>query len=101
MTELQTQFARYIVPLTVTLTTLPILQQGEAALLPSSNHAVPAIEVRDFQWQNFDPMLSQLSQSDISGYTTIVDFALNLVRESSELPPEFSRVLVEDFWNLV
>jgi len=36
-----------------------------------------------------------------SDYRKLHVFADDLVRRSSDMPPEFSRVLVEDFWDLV
>ena len=60
MIELQANVTKYILPFTVTLSTLPIFQTDDLRLLPSLNHHVPAIEIRDFNWENYDPVSSFL-----------------------------------------
>ena len=56
---------------------------------------------RDFKWESYDPSLALIMNNNYVDYAKIVDFASKLANETKDIPPEFSRVLIDDFWNLV
>lgn len=101
MIELKTAATKFIIPLSVTLSTLPIFQLNDTGLIPSSIYETYISDASNLNWDNYDPFLSMYKSADDLNYKTITDFATKFVSDTKDIPPEFSRMLIEDFWNLV
>jgi CRISPR/Cas system-associated protein Csx1 len=92
-------YTKYLIPLSITIST--IFQSSEQSLLPFSNHMIHINETNDINWENYDSVYSSLKQSDLINYEIITRFASKILNESSDIPPEFSKILNEEFWNLL
>jgi hypothetical protein len=101
MIELRTAATKFLVPLTVTLSTLPIFSFDDSELLPSSTYTIFLNDAHDINWDNYDCISPLQKSQDEINYETISNFASKLVNDTSDIPPEFAKVLVNDFWNLV
>jgi|GEM_PF-6571229 len=43
----------------------------------------------------------QLKNQDQEQYDITVAFATRLIEQSSDIPPDFAKVIDEEFWNLI
>jgi|WetSurMetagenome_2_1015567.scaffolds.fasta_scaffold07745_9 hypothetical protein len=101
MFENQSQIAtKYFIPLSVTLS-LPIFATQSENTIPSRFYNIPTIELSDETWPSFDASFFQTSLEDEITYQSIENFASKLLNESTDIPPEFAKIIDEDFWNLI
>jgi hypothetical protein len=101
MLESQSQIATNIlIPLSVSFS-LPFFASQQENTIPSRFYDIPATELADETWQTFNSSCLQNALSDRAKYQTIHDFASKLLQESNDIPPEFAKIIDEEFWNLV
>jgi hypothetical protein len=98
MTESQSSLTKIILPVTVTLSTLPTFQ-FVSPILPDSNHEIAYENTLEYDWGNSN--YSNCVSYEYDEYSTIVDFASDFVNELKDIPSDFAAILNEEFWNLV
>jgi hypothetical protein len=92
---------RYAIPMTLTAASLQFYNVTPTNYLPSRDYAIPNFRLMNYPWEDgYIPSRADFNLSP-SGIETIQLFAINLLEETIDIPPEFSRVIDENFWDLV
>ena len=92
---------KLLVPLSVTMA-LPVfdLDTGDS-ICPAQFHDIPRSEFSEDCWRSFDSLSSRPVQEDHVRYRAVTGFASRLLRETSDMPADFAKVIDDEFWNLV
>lgn len=92
---------RYAIPMTLTAATLNLFNMPSMNHVPSENFSLPNFRLANYPWEEgYIPSETDFSPS-FNGVEAIQMFAMNLLEEMIDIPPEFSQVIDENFWDLV
>jgi len=98
-----TSFARfrYVIPITITAACLQVHDLPQVNYVPSNNYDIPNSRLAIYPWEDsYIP-----SKVDFDLYPNKIEiitiFAKSLLEEMVDIPPEFSKVIDENFWDLI
>jgi len=101
MQDLQTVVTSVMITLSVTLASLPVYDMEKEQMVPIKNYRLPKNAIPDNNWGEFSITPLSLQETLNTEYKILTEFATNLIEKTIDLPPEFSNVLVDDFWDLI
>ncbi len=92
---------RYALPVTITAISLQIGNLSEIDNLPTRNYPIPYQKLATYSWE--EGYMEQVPEYISSEQEIIIiqNFAINLIKEIKDIPPEFSKVIEDNFWELV
>jgi hypothetical protein len=92
---------RYAIPVTLTAASLQFLNVPQLSSPLTENYRIPKLKLINYSWEEgYMPSIMEYYSSE-QKIEIIQNFAINLVKEIEDIPPEFSKVIDEDFWDLV
>jgi hypothetical protein len=92
---------RYALPITITAASLQLHDVPQMNYVPSKNYDLPNFRLMNYPWEDsYIPSTVDFSLYP-NGIEVIQMFATNLLEEMVDIPPEFSRVIDENFWDLI
>lgn len=105
MTEGSVKTRSFLAIGTATTIMLGTLLLPEGALLPSKNYTFPTNYADTYSRENdfANPyyQIAEVDQTLLSKVEALYTFASKLIAQSQDLPPEFSKSINDNFWDLV
>lgn len=99
MPETRNTVSKLILPISLSLVALQFYPLEDALPTPSKNYDLPIISQR-YSWEE-----TKADQYyDLIGYSryqSIIGFAEKMLKESVDIPPEFSKAINDEFWNIL
>ena len=91
---------RYAIPVALTAASLQLYNVPRTNYIPSQNYDIPNFQLSNYSWEDdYIPSKADFVSSQL-GVESIKTFAFNLMNEMIDIPPEFSQVIDENFWDL-
>ena len=99
MSETRNTVSKLIIPFSLSLIALQDYPLEDALPIPSKNYDLPIVSKR-YSWEE-----TKADQYyDLIGhnrYQIIRRFTENILKESVDIPPEFSKAINDEFWNIL
>jgi hypothetical protein len=105
MTEASVITRNFLAFGTATTIMLGTLLLPEGSLVPSKNYSFPSKYAdtysREDDFSNPYYQIVEVDQTLLSKVEALYTFASKLIAQSQDLPPEFSKSISDNFWDLV
>ncbi len=99
MPETCNTVSKLIIPLSLSLIALQFYPLEDALPAPSKNYDLPIIS-KKYSWEEnkADQYYDLIGHSR---YKIITRFTEKILKESVDIPPEFSKAINDEFWNIL
>lgn len=99
MPETHNTISKLIIPISLSFIALQSYPLEDVLPTPSKNYDLPIASQR-YSWEETksDQFYDLISHDR---YQTIMGFAEKLLNESVDIPPEFSKAINDEFWNIL
>lgn len=92
---------RYAIPITLTAASLQLYDVPQMHYIPSKDCRIPNSRLANYSWEDsYIPAKADVIYTTEIGVEAIRRFATTLIDGMVDIPPEFSRVIDENFWDL-
>lgn len=99
MSETRNTVSKLMIPLSLSLIALQSYPLEDALPVPSKNYDLPIVS-KIYSWEE-----TKADQYyDLIGYNRyqiIIKFTESILKESVNIPPEFSKAINDEFWNIL
>ena len=99
MPETRNTVSKLFIPISLSLIALQSYPLEDALPTPSKNYDLPIVLQR-YSWEETksDQFYDLIGHNR---YQIIIKFAEKLLNESVDIPPEFSKAINDEFWNIL
>jgi|SRR3989338_9625440 len=91
--------SKLIIPFSLSLIALQSYPLEDALPIPSKNYDLPIVSQK-YSWEEIKAD-QYYDLIDHSKYQIITRFAEKILKESVDIPPEFSKAINDEFWNIL
>ena len=99
MSETRNTVSKLIIPLSLSLIALQSYPFEDALPVPSKNYDLPIVSKR-YSWEE-TKVDHYYDLIDHNRYQIIKRFTENILKDSVDIPPEFSKAINDEFWNIL
>lgn len=91
--------SKLIIPFSLSLIALQSYPLEDAFPVPSKNYDLPIVS-KKYSWEETkaDQYYDFIGHNR---YQIIIKFTENILKESVDIPPEFSKTINDEFWNIL